>query len=201
MSPPTLTGVILAGGQASRMNGEDKGLIPLAGRPMIEHVIQALRPQVGELLINANRNLDRYRRYRYPVISDTEPGFAGPLAGIAAALERSSNDLVLSVPCDGPRLPPDLGSRLWHAMRTGGSPICVVHDGTRLQPVFALVHRRMLPSIRDYLAAGDRKLKLWLNRQHPSVVDFSDFPEAFSNVNTPEEQARMEQNMSPPDVD
>jgi len=183
MPLPIFTGVILAGGQARRM-------------AVIEHVIQALNPQVGELLINANRNLETYRRYGYPVVSDIEPDFAGPLAGIAAALEHASNDLLLSVPCDGPRLPPDLGSRLWQAMDANGTKLCIAHDGVRLQPVFALFQRRLLAGIRAYLAAGDRKLKLWLRQQQLSVVDFSDFPQAFSNVNTDRERARMEGEMT-----
>ena len=105
-----VTGVILAGGLARRMGGVDKGLVELAGRPMIEHVLDALRPQVGPLLINANRNLDRYSAYGHPLINDTLAGYLGPLAGVLSAMQRLVTGYLVTVPCDAPRLAPALVS-------------------------------------------------------------------------------------------
>ncbi|MCP3665148.1 MAG: molybdenum cofactor guanylyltransferase MobA [Gammaproteobacteria bacterium] len=187
-----MTGVILAGGQATRMDGQDKGLIALAGRAMIEHVIDSMRPQVDHLMINANRNHQIYQRYGVPLFADSISGFSGPLAGITAALEQSRTDLVLMAPCDGPWLPEDLLIRLYDKMNAAGNKLSVAHDGERTQPLFGLYHRELLPSIKEYLEGGDRKLMLWIDRQQPAMVDFSDSPNAFVNVNTPEEKSRIE---------
>jgi len=189
---PPISGIILAGGRARRMANQDKGLIDLAGRPMIDYVIHALRPQVDELLISANRNLTRYGQFGCQVIPDRVPGFAGPLAGIAAGLETARHDFLLSVPCDGPWLPHDLVSRLFLQLQTEQADLCVAHDGRRLQPVYGLFRRQLAADIRSFLAAGDRKILLWLERQRTAVADFSDHPEAFVNLNTPEEQQRIE---------
>ncbi|OQX32260.1 MAG: hypothetical protein B0D96_03755 [Candidatus Sedimenticola endophacoides] len=186
-----VTGVILAGGRATRMGGVDKGLIDLAGQPMIEHVIRGLAPQVSHLLINANRSRERYARYGYPVFSDGVADFAGPLAGIAAALERAPTELVLTVPCDGPWLPDDLLERLWARLLESRADVCVCHDGKRRQPVFGLFHRRLLPDILDYLASGERRLQRWLDLQRATTADFSGSSELFTNVNTPEERERV----------
>ncbi|MCP4995376.1 MAG: molybdenum cofactor guanylyltransferase MobA [Gammaproteobacteria bacterium] len=190
--PPEITGVILAGGRATRMDGLDKGLIELAGRSMIEHVIDSMRPQVDHLMINANRNHQIYQRYGVPLFADSISGFSGPLAGITAALEQSRTDLVLMAPCDGPWLPKDLLIRLYEEMEATGKKLCVAHDGERTQPLFGLYQRELLPSIKAYLAGGDRKLMLWIDQQQPAVVDFSHSPNAFVNVNTPEERSRIE---------
>ncbi len=194
-TPPPLTGLILAGGQARRMGNQDKGLIELAGRPMIEHVIQALSPQVDRLLISANRNLPRYRQYGYPVVRDPVPDFPGPLAGLAAGLATAEHDLVLTVPCDGPWLPPDLASRLLERLLATGADLCVAHDGERLQPVHGLFRRHLAADLAAYLAAGERKIRFWLDRHHWVSADFSDHPEAFVNLNTPEERDRIEREM------
>jgi len=174
------------------MDGRDKGLIDLAGRPMIEYVIEAIDPQVNEVLINANRSREAYESYGRRVIQDATGDYAGPLAGIAAGLEAATTDLVLTVPCDGPWVPKDLVSRLQQKLQVSSSKICVAHDGERMQPVFALFQKEALPEIHTYLDGGDRKLQLWVNQQEPAIADFSDHPEAFINVNTPEERARVE---------
>lgn len=189
----SISGIILAGGRARRMANQDKGLIELAGRPMIDYVIQALRPQVHELLINANRNLTRYQQFGCQVVPDQIPDFAGPLAGVAAGLEAARYDFLLSVPCDGPWLPHDLVSRLFLQLQAEQADLCVAHDGQRLQPVYGLFRRQLAADIRSFLAAGDRKILLWMERQHTAIADFSDHPEAFVNLNTPEEQQRIEQ--------
>lgn len=192
-SSSSVTGVILAGGLARRMGGHDKGLVELAGRPMIDYVIESMALQVDDLLINANRSETAYQHYGYPVVHDSRNDFAGPLAGIAAAMEKTSSEMVLAVPCDGPWLPHDLGARLYRELSESGADVAIAHDGNRLQPVFGLFRCSLATSIFDFLESGDRKMKLWLEQQRSVTADFSDCPDAFINVNTPEERERVEQ--------
>lgn len=183
-----LCGVVLAGGRARRMGGQDKGLISLGARPMIEYVLESLKPQVGTLVINANRNQARYRAYGYPVIADTIGDYHGPLAGMASALAWTDRPYLLTVPCDGPFLPDDLGTRLLGALRAQHAEMAVAHDGNRLQPVFALLDVELLPSLQRYLAAGERKIDRWYGEHRFATADFSDRQEMFLNVNTLEER-------------
>ena len=111
-----ITAVVLAGGRATRMGGQDKGLVELAGRPMIAHVLAALAPQVEWILVNANRNLDRYAAFGWPVVRDEDTGFLGPLAGLAAGMRAAATPLVMTSPCDCPMLPPQLAQRLLAAL-------------------------------------------------------------------------------------
>jgi molybdenum cofactor guanylyltransferase len=180
-----ITGVILAGGLARRMGGVDKGLMHVGERPLIEYVIDALAPQVATLLINANRHQPRYRHYGYPVIGDTHEGFCGPLAGILSALEHATAPWVLSAPCDAPLLPADYGARLWQAMERMDSQAAVVHDGGRIQPVFALLATSLADRLRTYLESGQRRTDTWLLQQSPAIVDMADCSEAFINLNEP----------------
>jgi len=190
-----ITGVVLAGGRATRMGGEDKGLLRVAGRPMVEHVLRALRPQVSDLLINANRNLERYRDFGVTVVSDFIEGYCGPLAGMASAMKVARTAYVLTAPCDSPFLSEDLAARLHRGLLRDGARIAVADSGERLEPVFALLDRTLLPSLLAYLAAGERKIDRWY-AQHPMTrVDFSDEPGMFSNLNTPEELAAAEATM------
>lgn len=182
-----ITGVILAGGQGSRMGGLDKGLVPLAGRPMVAHVLAALRLQVGEVLVNANRNEETYRALGCVVVSDALVGYQGPLAGMASGLAAADTPLVQFAPCDSPFLPADLVERLHAALAAGGADLAVPRAEGRLQPVFALVRRQRLASLQAFLARGERKIDRWFADERGVEVDFSDQPEAFSNVNTPEE--------------
>jgi molybdopterin-guanine dinucleotide biosynthesis protein A len=192
-SPKTaMTAVILAGGRAERMGGQDKGLLPLAGRLMINHVLRILRPQVGELLINANRNLDDYRALGCRVISDDIGLFFGPLAGMLAALNASNTPYLLTAPCDSPLLPNDYAQRMVAALTQEHAELSVAHHGQRLQPVFALLRAELRDSLRDYLTTGERKIDRWFAQHRMAVVDFSDQPAMFRNINTPEELAVLE---------
>jgi molybdenum cofactor guanylyltransferase len=191
-SPASVTGLVLAGGLGRRMGGEDKGLVMLAGRPMIEHVLEALRPQVGTVLINANRNLERYAAYGHPVVPDDLSGFPGPLAGVASALSRLTADFLLTVPCDAPLLSPHLARRLVDACVDAGADIAVASDGERLQPVFMLLRGHVAPSLRAYLEGGGRKIDTWFAQLKLAQADFSDAPDCFVNVNEPAERLRVE---------
>lgn len=187
-----LTGLILAGGRAERMGGQDKGLLLLHGRPLVSYAIHRLRPQVGELLISANRHLAEYRAFGWPVVSDSIGEFYGPLAGMLAALEVATYPYVLSVPCDSPLLPADYAQRMYTALLAASAEIGVAWDGRRLQPVFALLQTRLRDSLRRYLAGGERKIDRWFAQHRLVQVDFSDEPALFRNINTPEELAAME---------
>ncbi|HAT06816.1 MAG TPA: molybdenum cofactor guanylyltransferase MobA [Aeromonas salmonicida] len=185
-----VSAVILAGGRATRMGGEDKGWVALAGRPLIDHVLERLRPQVDEVLINANRSQTRYQALA-PVISDYNNDYLGPLAGMQAGLAAAHHDWVLFVPCDGPALPHDLMSRFRTAL-TPDTELVVAHDGDWLQPVVALLHRSLLPSLTLALAEGERKIDIWFARHKMAVVSFADQPDAFINLNSPAELAAYE---------
>jgi molybdopterin-guanine dinucleotide biosynthesis protein A len=181
-----ITGVLLAGGMGSRMGGQDKGLLALDGHAMATRVLDRLRPQVGPLLINANRNLDAWRSYGLPVVSDEISGFSGPLAGMHAGLKECNTPWLVTVPCDSPFIAHDLVSRL--ATHIGSADIAVARSEGRLQPVFALLRRELLPGLEIYLSNGGRKAGAWLASLTLAAVDFDDSA-AFANINTPEELA------------
>lgn len=190
-----VTGLVLAGGRARRMAGRDKGLIELAGRPMAHWVVQRLVPQTASVLISANRSIERYAEFGFEVIRDVDDGFLGPLAGISAGLTQAATPWLVTVPCDSPLLADNLVVRLSAAVPDNGAGIAVAHDGNRLQPVFSLIHRDLAPDLVDFLHSGGRKIDLWLDRHVWARVDFSDHPEMFLNINTPEELAELEQRL------
>lgn len=191
-----MCGLILAGGQARRMGGVDKGLIDLAGRPLIEWVIDILQPQTGTLMINANRSGPSYRRYGYPVIADRLGGYCGPLAGIAAGLHTCGTEYLATCPCDSPLLPADLVDRLYRSLTENQAELAVAHNGERLQPVFALLARRLLPSLEHYLDCGGRKIDQWYQQHRMAVADFSDQAGAFANINTPDDVETLVRRLS-----
>ena len=193
-----VTAVVLAGGKARRMGGGDKGLVEVAGRPMVVHAVGALRPQTVEVVVNANRNAVEYRAITgCRVIADTVGGFAGPLAGMASALEASATRFLLTAPCDSPLVAADLGPRLYAALARGGAEIAVAHDGERMQPVFALLSRGVLPGLLTFLEAGERKIDAWYATRQTVIADFSDALDTFLNVNTPQERERLERRLAP----
>ena len=187
-----ITAVILAGGRGTRMGGVDKGLVDVGGRPAVEYVIDALRDQTPHILINANRNLDRYRRYSLPVIDDGRDDFPGPLGGILAALRRCETEWLLTAPCDAPLLARDYAARMVSALRAAGTRACVAHDGEHRQPVFLLLARDMAGDLQTFLDAAGRRAGEWVDGLRPAQADFSDEPEQFLNMNTPEDRERIE---------
>ena len=187
-----ITGLILAGGKASRMGGSDKGLIAFKGQPMVAHVIQRLSPQVDEILINANREIETYQSLGFTVITDEISDFAGPLAGLHAGMKAAKTEFLLSVPCDSPLLPEDLSQRLMAALELQQADIAVAKTGEQHHPVFCLCRTSLAQDLEDFLDAGGRKVEGW-QKQHAYVeVSFDDNPSAFSNVNTPEELSKLE---------
>ncbi len=191
MNSENITGVILAGGLGRRMGGVDKGLQELRGRPLVAWVVERFGPQVDELLINANQNAERYAAFGHRVVPDRIPAFAGPLAGLHAALTVASHALLACVPCDSPFLPTDLVSRLLQALTASGADLAVAHTCAQPQPVFCLCRREMLPSLGEFLGAGGRKVEEWHATLRRVEVAFDDQPEAFANLNTRTELGRF----------
>jgi molybdopterin-guanine dinucleotide biosynthesis protein A len=187
--PQAITGIVLAGGQGRRMGGVDKGLVPLAGRPLAAHVVARLAPQVGALLINANQNPERYAAFGYPVVADAVGGFAGPLAGLHAGMTAATTPLVVTVPCDSPFLPADLVARLAAAHARAGAQLAVARTLDQPHPVFALARRDLLPHLTAFLAAGGRKIDAWYAALAVVEVAFDDEADAFANINTAAELA------------
>lgn len=187
-----VTGVVLAGGQGRRMGGVDKGLKPLRGRPMVAWVLERFAPQVDEVLINANQNLERYAEFGYRVVPDRLGGFAGPLAGLHRALGEAAHPLVATVPCDSPFLPADLVARLRAGLEKDQADLAVARTGTQPHPVFCLCRCRLLPHLERFLQGGGRKIDAWYASLRVAEVAFDDEPDAFSNINTPEELSASE---------
>ncbi len=167
------------------MGGEDKGLQALQGRPLALHAMERLQPQVGALLINANRNIDRYAALGAPVVQDSEADFPGPLAGLLAGLRAARTSWLLCAPCDAPLLPLDLHERL--AAQIGSAAVAVPRSGDgQLQPLFALLRCALHADLAAALARGERKAQRWLCEQAHVVVPFERAQDqrAFLNINS-----------------
>ncbi len=184
-----ITGIVLAGGQGRRMGGVDKGLQLLRGKPMAQWVIKRFAPQVDELLINANQNIEQYEKLGHKVIPDAISGFAGPLAGLHRGLSEASHELIATVPCDSPFLPADLIARLYAALTGHQAELAVAKTGDQPHPVFCLCRKSVLPGLTTFLESGGRKIDAWHADLNVIEVQFEDKAEAFSNINTREELA------------
>ena len=200
MQPDHITGLILAGGRGSRMGGVDKGLQILNGTTMIAHVIATLTPQVGALMINANRNLDAYAGFGVPVLPDENTDFAGPLAGLKVGLLHCSTPYLVTAPCDSPFLPVDLVSQLATALESADADLAVAatvsdqhRDTKQAQPVFMLLKTALITDLTQFLDEGGRKIETWYRRQHYTEVLFTDTL-AFRNINTPDELREADNN-------
>jgi len=185
-----ITGLLLAGGLGTRMGHLDKGLQPLDDSTLAGVTLQRLKPQVGSVLINANRNLSIYEQFGHPVLQDDIPGHAGPLAGMHAGLQHCKTPYLLSVPCDTPGFPEDLAQRLAFAMKLAAADLAFAVTGDssspELHPVFCLMKTSLLPSLDAYLRAGGRKVAGWLLQQPHAQAHFAD-QAAFMNINTPQD--------------
>ena len=183
------TGLVLAGGAGRRVGGADKGLLPWHGRPLVEQVVHKLRGEVATLLISCNRNPDYYASLADRIVADQRPGFAGPLAGIEAAIPVLDSEFLLICPCDTPHLPGDLGARLLGALREAGSAtdISYAHDGERAQYLCALLRTRILDSLTRELDSGTRAVRDWYRLHQSIAVDFSTQRGCFRNINRVEQ--------------
>jgi molybdenum cofactor guanylyltransferase len=192
MTTNDITGVILAGGLGRRMGGIDKGLQVLRGRPMVAWVVDRLGAQVDKLIINANQNLDHYAVFGCHVVPDQIPDFAGPLAGLHAALSAADTPLVVTAPCDSPFMPDDLVNRLQAALASSGADLAVARTFDQPHPVFCLCRREVRSHLTAYLAGGGRKIDHWYATLNVIDVAFDDVAEAFENINTRDELARFD---------
>jgi molybdenum cofactor guanylyltransferase len=186
-----VTGLVLAGGMGRRMDSRDKGLVEFRGKPMVAHVIERIAPQVGQVLINANRNAEQYASFGHPVIGDEVGGFAGPLAGLHAGMRVCTTELIVTAPCDSPFLPLDLVARLHEAMENDIADLAVARTGGFAQPVFALYNVSLLPSLTQFLESGGRKIDAWYATHRMVEVEFAD-ESAFANINTADELQQLQ---------
>ncbi len=196
-SQTKVAGVILAGGRARRMNNQDKGLVNFNGCPMVSYAIAALAPVVDCVFINANRNIDQYRQFGWPVISDQTDSFDGPLAGILTAMIHADADadadVLVVIPCDSPLIKTEHLQKLLLTRAEHNADVAVAFDGTRLHPVFLAIKTALQTSLQEYLADGQRKVEVWLAQQNLVRVDFSNETEIFSNINTMTELSVLEE--------
>ena len=176
------------------MGGVDKGLVELAGLPMVGHVLGRLAPQVADILINANQNAERYGAMGYPVVPDAVVGFAGPLAGLHAGMTAARRPYVVTVPCDSPFVPMDLVARLASGLEREGAQLAVAKTVDQPHPVFALVRRDVLPNLAAFLETGGRKIDAWYAALATVEVNFDDEADAFRNINTAQELAAASRN-------
>ena len=190
-----ITGLILAGGRATRMGGVDKGLQNFRGMPLALHTLMRLAPQAGEILINANRNLSAYEAFGAAVWPDVLPDFAGPLAGFLTGLERCETPYLVTVPCDTPNFPEDLVQRLANGLEAEDAELAMAAtpgpDGPQLQPVFCLMKTTLMESLVAFTHAGQRKIDRWTAQHRAATVVF-DNADAFFNANTADELRHLQ---------
>lgn len=179
---PEITGVILAGGKASRMGGIDKGLQELNGMPLWQHVAKTLAAQTSTLAISANRSLDTWHASGYKIIQDTMPDYPGPLAGMLSAMTQLPGEWFLFCPCDTPFIPASLTERF--LQHKASAQVVWAFDGERDHPAISLVNRSVIPALEEYLESGERRVMVFLKQCSGHRVDFSDMKSAFLNVNT-----------------
>ncbi len=191
-----ISAVILAGGKATRMGGNDKGLVEIKGQPLVKVISSQIQNQVSELLVNANRNLAIYRQLGFDVVEDGLSDYQGPLAGMLAALKVISTDWLITLPCDGPYVDTNYVQKMKTAVESDIPSIAVASDGDRLQPVYALIHKNLTPSLEAYLHSGERKIDRWYANVGFSEVVFSKPSNMFTNLNTPEELANIDNQSS-----
>jgi molybdopterin-guanine dinucleotide biosynthesis protein A len=181
----SLVAVVLAGGQGRRMGGADKGLVEYRGRPLVEWTLAALAPQVDEIVISANRNLERYAAYGHRVLPDTLPDYPGPLAGVLTALGAVPAGWLLVAPCDSPRLPADLAARLLQAAERENVPLAVAADEVRVHHTCFLVRTDQRDNLGAFLARGERAVRHWQAGLASATVRFD--AAAFANLNQPDD--------------
>ncbi|WP_300000886.1 molybdenum cofactor guanylyltransferase MobA [uncultured Cedecea sp.] len=188
-----ITGVVLAGGQGSRMGGEDKGLVLLNGIALFQYVLETLRPQVSQLAISANRHIDIYQQAGVPVIADSLPDYPGPLAGMLAVMEAIKSEWFLFVPCDTPNIPSHLVSSLWDGLGNPAIAAVWVNDSERDHPGIALVHHSARVALRAYLFAGERRVMQFLRSIGGKAVIFDNSLTDFANINTFDELSNWQE--------
>jgi molybdenum cofactor guanylyltransferase len=187
-----VTGVILAGGLARRMNNQNKGLIGFKGQPMVSYAIAAMNEVADQTIINANRNIPEYQAFGLPVVSDQTDSFDGPLAGVLTAMLFAQTGLLLVMPCDSPLVKPIHLQKLLSTRKAADADVAVAFDGERLHSVFLAIKVALKPSLQDYLLSGQCKVDHWLEKHKMVTVDFSTEAKVFININSMAELSELE---------
>jgi molybdenum cofactor guanylyltransferase len=187
-----VTGVILAGGLARRMNNQDKGLIRFKDQPMVSYAIAAMNAVADQTVINANRNIADYQAFGLPVVSDQTDSFDGPLAGVLTAMMFAQTGVLLVMPCDSPLVKAAHLQKLLSKREAADADVAVAFDGERLHPVFLAIKVALKPSLQNYLQSGQRKIDIWLEQHNMVKADFSAEPEIFININSMAELMDLE---------
>ncbi len=187
-----ISGVVLAGGLARRMQQQDKGLIEFKSKPMVSYAITNMTTCCDELFINANRNIAQYEEFSYPVISDKTDSFDGPLAGMLVAMEVAKHEILLVMPCDSPFFLDTHLRCLVDGLLTQQAQVAVAFDGERLHPVFLALKTSLRDSLYGYLQQGKRKIDHWLMQHECVKIDFSNQPQIFQNINTLDELTSLQ---------
>jgi molybdenum cofactor guanylyltransferase len=187
-----VTGVILAGGLARRMKGQDKGLVNFKSKPLVSYAVAAMSAVADQTIINANRNIPEYQKFGLPVISDQTDNFDGPLAGVLSAMSFAKIGILLIMPCDSPLISAHHLQKLLTTLANHNADVAVAFDGQRLHPVFLAIKTALKSSLEAYLQSGQRKMETWLIQQNTVRADFSQEPDIFLNINTFDELSALE---------
>lgn len=190
IDPASISALILCGGRGSRLSNADKPLIAVDGVTLVERIVARLRPQVGQIIVSANAQIDAYTTLGYPVVADKRPGL-GPLGGLDSALPHIASEWIFVCPGDAPLVPLDIVDRLAKALAGSDRDIAIPHDGTRSQHLFMLLRTTRAASASSYLATQSRSVIGWVEQQTPVLVDCSDIADQFINVNTPEDLSAL----------
>jgi molybdopterin-guanine dinucleotide biosynthesis protein A len=178
-----ITGLVLAGGRGSRMGAVDKGLEAFRGEPLVTHALERMRPQVGRLMLSANRHRERYEAFGHPVVADAIAGDIGPLAGLHAGLTACTTDFLVAVPCDAPFVPRDLVVRLSRSFADASTAIAMARTADRAHPVFCMMRSDVVVSLSAFIDSGRRSVGAWIAAMHGREVSFDD-ERSFRNLNT-----------------
>lgn len=192
MNKINITVGILAGGKATRMNNQDKGLVMFNGKYMIENIINAIEPYVKHITINANRNISKYKKLGYPVVQDFYEGYAGPLSGIYSILNVTNSKYLMILPCDSPLIEWKLIQEMYNEIKSSGVEIVVAHNTNRAQPVFMIIDTAVKDSIKEYIESGSRKIDFWYLEKNYKYIYFNENCDYFKNINTEEELNNLE---------
>lgn len=194
-----ITGVILCGGRGTRMEGLDKPLQLVSGMPLVQHVRQRLVPQVGAVIVSANRHLPDYAAWGDVVVPDGEPDL-GPLGGLLAALDHVTTPYLFCCPGDAPLMSRSLVAMLAAPLSSSKSDVAVPTDGVRMQHLFVLMRVTVRDALRAYLASGERSVGGWVASTNHITVDMSREHNTFANINTEEERIALEQQLRTTEV-
>lgn len=191
----TINATIIAGGSGRRMGGRAKGLIPLQGQSLIEHIIQRLNPQCHQVTINSNTP-ELYNHLGLECFPDKIPGAGGPLVGILTAMDHFPQQLLLTLPCDTPLIPADLVQQMYHRLQQQQAELCTIQTGSQLQSIFMLLAPTLVTSLRNYIQQGGNRVQEWVRQQHYCSVHYPSAAPEFININTPADLATLEQSLS-----